>query len=170
VLLLAGVSRHPHRGGHTREVEITARADYTLRALAQLAVAGGGPLTVHQIAEGQGIPAGFLQNILLQLRRRGIVRSQRGADGGYRLARPANEITLAEAFRAVEGPLAGVRGERPETLDYHGPVAPLADVWVALRVSLRDIMERTTVADVAFGPLPDHVVAATAVPGARETR
>jgi len=151
-------------------VEITARADYTLRALAHLAAADGGPLTVGQIAEAQDIPAGFLQNILLQLRRRGIVRSQRGSDGGYRLARPASQITLADAFRAVEGPLAGVRGERPETLIYEGPAAALADVWVAVRVSLRDIMERTTVADVAFGPLPPHVVAAAALPGARETR
>src|ERR1700678_1647807 len=86
---------------HTRPVEITARADYTLRALAHLAAANGGPLTVQQIADAQDIPAGFLQNILLQLRRRGIVRSQRGSDGGYRLARPAAEITLADAFRAV---------------------------------------------------------------------
>lgn len=151
-------------------MEITARADYTLRALAHLAAAGGGPLTVAQIADGQAIPAGFLQNILLQLRRRGIVRSQRGAEGGYRLARPADEITLADAFRAVEGPLAGVRGERPENLDYAGPAASLAEVWVALRVSLREVMERTTVADVAFGPLPDHVIKAASTPGARETR
>jgi Rrf2 family protein len=150
-------------------VEITARAEYTLRALAQLALVGGGPLTVHEIAEAQDIPAGFLQNILLQLRRRGVVRSQRGADGGYRLARPASEITLAEAVRAVEGPLAGVRGERPENLDYHGSAAPLVDVWLAVRVSLRSILEHTTVADVVFGPLPDHVLAAAAAPGARQT-
>jgi Rrf2 family protein len=138
-------------------VEISARADYAVRALAELAGAGGGPLTVADVAAAQNIPTRFLQNILLQLRQRSLVLSQRGAEGGYRLARPAAEISLADVLRAVDGPLAAVRGERPESVHYDGSAAPLAEVWLALRVSMRQVLEEVTLADLVHGPLPAHV-------------
>lgn len=142
---------------HTRVVEISARAEYAVRALAELANAGGGPLTVADMAAAQDIPTRFLQNILLQLRQRGLVLSQRGAEGGYRLARLADAISLADILRAVDGPLAAVRGERPESVRYDGSAAALADVWLALRVSLRQVLEQVSLADLVHGPLPDHV-------------
>ncbi len=138
-------------------MEISARAEYAVRALAELASAGGGPLTVADLAAAQDIPIRFLQNILLQLRQRSVVLSQRGADGGYRLARPAADISLADILRAVDGPLAAVRGERPESVRYDGSAAPLADVWLALRVSLRQVLEEISLADLVHGPLPNHV-------------
>jgi Rrf2 family protein len=147
-------------------VEISAKAEYGIRAVAELAAAGGGPCKVADLAAAQDIPARFLQNILLQLRRRGIVRSQRGADGGYRLARPAGQITLADVLRAVDGPLAGVRGERPDQVHYGGHAAALSDVWVALRVSLRDVLEAITLADLVQGRFPEHVRVALADPDA----
>jgi Rrf2 family protein len=138
-------------------VEISARADYAVRALAELANAGGGPLTVADLAAAQDIPTRFLQNILLQLRQRSLVLSQRGAEGGYRLARPATAISLADILRAADGPLAAVRGERPESVHYKGSAVALADVWLALRVSLRLVLEAVSLADLVEGPLPDHV-------------
>jgi Rrf2 family protein len=138
-------------------VEISARAEYAVRALAELTKAGGGPLTVADVAAAQDIPGRFLQNILLQLRQRSLVVSQRGADGGYRLARPAEAISLADILRAIDGPLAAVRGERPESVRYAGSAAPLADVWLALRVSMRQVLEQVSLADLVHGPLPEHV-------------
>jgi Rrf2 family protein len=138
-------------------VEISARADYAVRALAELTNAGGGPLTVGDLAAAQDIPAGFLQNILLQLRQRGLVLSQRGAEGGYRLARPAAAISVADVLRAVDGPLAAVRGERPESIHYEGSAIPLSEVWLALRVSMRHVIEHVTLEDLVNGPLPAHV-------------
>jgi Rrf2 family protein len=138
-------------------VEISARAEYAVRALAELANAGGGPLTVADVAAAQDIPTRFLQNILLQLRQRSLVLSQRGAEGGYRLARPAAAISVADILRAVDGPLAAVRGERPESVRYDGSAAALADVWLALRVSLRQVLEEVSLAALVQGPLPDHV-------------
>lgn len=139
-------------------MEISAKSEYSIRALAELAAAGGGPCKVGDVAYRQGISPRFLQNLLLQLRRRGLVHSQRGTDGGYRLARPAEAITLADVFRAVDGPLADVRGERPEDLDYPGAAA-LPEVWMAVRVSMRRILEEVTVADVAAGRLPPSLQA-----------
>jgi Rrf2 family protein len=138
-------------------VEISARADYGLRALAELAAAGTESRTVTELAEAQKIPSRFLQNILLQLRRRGLLQSQRGTDGGYRLARPADQITLADVIRALEGPLAGIRGARPETVQYGGHAAAVIDVWLAVRVSMRSVLEHVTLQDVVVGPLPPHV-------------
>ncbi len=138
-------------------MEISARAEYAVRALAELANAGGGPLTVADVAAAQDIPTRFLQNILLQLRQRSLVLSQRGAEGGYRLARPASAITLADILRAIDGPLAAVRGERPESVQYEGSAAPLAEVWLALRVSMRQVLEEITLSDLVNGPLPEHV-------------
>jgi Rrf2 family protein len=138
-------------------VEISARAEYAVRALAELASAGGGPLTVADLAAAQDIPTRFLQNILLQLRQRSLVISQRGAEGGYRLARPAAAISLADILRAIDGPLAAVRGEPPESVRYEGPARPLAEVWLAVRVSMRQVLEKVSLADLVDGPLPDHV-------------
>ncbi|HLH45723.1 MAG TPA: Rrf2 family transcriptional regulator [Acidimicrobiales bacterium] len=147
-------------------MDISARADYGLRALAELAAAGGGPMTVTELAEAQDIPARFLQNILLQLRRRGVLHSQRGTDGGYRLARPPEEITLAEVIRALEGPLAGIRGVRPESVVYEGAAEHVIDVWLAVRVSLRSVLEHVTLDDLARKSLPDPIVALARSPRA----
>jgi Rrf2 family protein len=143
-------------------MRLSAKADYALRAAAELAVADEGiPVKAEQIAAAQKIPPKFLESILLQLRNAGLVRSQRGADGGYWLARPATEITLAEIIRVVEGPLASVRGERPESLSYRGAAEPYGLVWIAVRANLRAILETVTLADVAAGELPAEVVSLT---------
>jgi Rrf2 family protein len=149
-------------------MRVSAKVDYALRAAAELAAAGDGPVKGERISQAQGIPLKFLENILLELRHHGLVQSQRGADGGYWLARPAEEITIAEVIRAVEGPLANVRGARPETLEYEGAAEPLRDVWVAMRANLRAVLESVTLADVAAGELPAEVVAITRDPAAWE--
>ena len=136
-------------------MRVSAKADYALRAAAELAAAEGkGHVKGEQIAHAQGIPPRFLENILLELRHAGLVQSQRGVEGGYWLARPAGEITLAEVIRAVEGPLANVRGTRPEAVEYTGTAEPLRRVWIAVRASLRGVLESVTLADVARGELP----------------
>jgi Rrf2 family protein len=136
-------------------VRISAKVDYALKAAAELAAAeGAGPVKGDQIARAQEIPPKFLENILLELRHAGLVQSQRGAEGGYWLARPAAEITMADVIRAVEGPLANVRGIRPEAVEYRGPAEPLRQVWVAVRASLRGVLESVTLADVARDELP----------------
>jgi len=143
-------------------VRTTAKADYAVRAAVELAaVSTGDPVKAEQIAEAQSIPLNFLENILSELRRAGIVESRRGAAGGYLLARAPEEISLADVIRAVEGPLANVRGMSPDTLEYEGSAEPLRDVWVALRSSVRAVLEQVTLADVAKGELPPHVVELT---------
>lgn len=142
-------------------MRLSARVDYALRAVAELALAAAAPsrtvLTAEQVARAQEIPPKFLESILLQLRRAGVVQAQRGPDGGYWLARPAEEINLAEIIRVIDGPLAHVRGHRPEDLGYQGAAAALQEVWIALRASEREILEAVSVADVATGKLPDRV-------------
>jgi Rrf2 family protein len=140
-------------------VRITAKADYAVRAAVELAAAQGddGPVKGESLARAQGIPKNFLENILTELRRAGIVHTRRGVDGGYRLARPAAEITVADVLRAVEGPLAAVQGIRPNDLEYGGAAERLPEVWVALRSSLRDVLEHVTLADIANGRLPRAV-------------
>jgi Rrf2 family protein len=143
-------------------VRTTAKADYAVRAAVELAAGGAvAPVKAEQISEAQGIPLNFLENILSELRRAGIVESRRGAAGGYLLARPAAEITVADVIRAVEGPLANVRGISPDALEYEGSAARLRDVWVSLRANVRGVLERVTLADVASGDLPAHVVELT---------
>ena len=138
----------------------TAKADYAVRAAVELAAAGD-MVTAEQVARAQGIPANFLENILGDLRRGGIVESRRGQQGGYVLARPAEAISLADVIRAVEGPLANVRGLPPEDLEYEGSAARLRDVWVALRASVRAVLEQVTLAELARGELPESVEALT---------
>ena len=139
-------------------MKVTAKADYAVRAVLELAAADGELVKADRIAAAQGIPRHFLDNILTDLRRAGIVATPRGAEGGSRLARPAKLITLADVMRAIEGPLAAVRDMRPETLSYDGPAERLPEVWIAVRASLRGVLEKVTVADVASGNLPRHIV------------
>ena len=118
----------------------------------------------------QGIPPKFLENILGDLRHAGLVQSRRGAEGGYALARPANAITVADVIRAVEGPLASVRGNRPEDVHYEGSAQALNQVWIAVRASLRAVVETVTLADLAAGRLPAKVVRLAEDPEAWVTR
>jgi Rrf2 family protein len=148
-------------------VKLTARADYAVRAALELATADPGTLVkADRVAEAQDIPRHFLDNVLTDLRRAGLVVTQRGPDGGSRLARPADEITLAQVVRAIEGPLAAVRDVRPEALTYTGPAQRLPEVWIAVRAALRGVLERVTIADVASGHLPAEVELLAAEPDA----
>lgn len=149
-------------------MRISAKVDYAVRAAIELAAAADDDhLTkADAIARAQEIPPKFLENILGDLRQGGLVRSQRGAEGGYRLARPAGEITLADIIRVVEGPMASVRGGRPEDVRYDGSAEPLQRVWIAVRSALRHVAERVTLADLAEGKLPPEVEALTRDPDA----
>ena len=149
---------------------ISAKADYATRALLALAAAGGGPVKGEVLAREQGLPLKFLENTLTSLRHAGVLETQRGSDGGYRLARPADQITIADIMRPLDGPLAEVRGEKPEEAVYGGPAAHLRDVWVAVRAALRDVLEVVTLADVVGGELPGSVRALLDRPGAWERR
>lgn len=148
-------------------MHISAKADYALRAL--LTLAGepeGGPITADSLADRQHLPLKFLENILVDLRRAGMVTSQRGTGGGYRLARPAGAITAADVIRALEGPLAEVRGLRPEVATYEGAAEHLQDVWVAVRAGLRAVLEHVSLADIVAGEFPADVTRLTADPDA----
>jgi Rrf2 family protein len=149
-------------------VRVSAKVDYAIRAAVELASADEGPVKGERIAQAQDIPLKFLENILLELRHHGLVQSQRGVEGGYWLARPAEEITLADVIRAVEGPIANVRGVRPEAVEYAGSAAPLREVWVAVRASMRSVLEEVSLADVAGRTLPRQVAAITNDPEAWE--
>jgi len=139
-------------------VRISARADYAVRACVELAARGGErAVSVDSLAEAQGISATFLERIAADLRRAGLVASVRGAAGGYRLARPADDVTVADVIRAVDGPLVFVRGARPSDLAYDGSAEPLTTLWVALRASVRSVLEAVTLADLAAGTLPPDV-------------
>jgi Rrf2 family protein len=140
--------------------------DYALRAVIELAATGDGPVKGERIAQAQEIPLKFLENILGDLRQAGIVRSQRGVEGGYWLARSADDITMAEVVRAVEGPIANVRGVGPETVEYAGSAEPLREVWIAVRANLRAVLEQVTIADVARSELPASVQELAANPDA----
>jgi Rrf2 family protein len=148
------------------EMHVSARADYAVRALVELAAADGQPLKREQIATAQQIPIKFLGNILLQLRTSGLIKTHRGTDGGYLLTVRPERITLADVIRAVDGPLANVRGEAPETVRYQGASQPLSEVWVAVRASLRQVLEQVTLKDVADNALPAVVRELSAEPNA----
>jgi Rrf2 family protein len=142
---------------HNVGVRVSAKVDYALRAMIELAAAGDGPVKGERIAQAQEIPLKFLENILGDLRHADLVRSQRGVEGGYWLARPADEIAVAEVVRAVEGPIANVRGVRPEQVEYAGSAERLREVWIAVRANLRAVLENVTIADLARGELPATV-------------
>jgi Rrf2 family protein len=139
--------------------------DYALRAMSELAAAGA-PRTVEQLSEVQRIPNKYLESILGELRRTGLLRSQRGPEGGYRLARPADTISIADVIRALDGELANVRGSRPENLAYVGSATALQEVWIALRASERAILEGVTLAHVVTGEMPKPVATLVANPSA----
>ena len=147
-------------------MRVSAKVDYALRATIELAAAGEGPVKGERIAQAQEIPLKFLENILGDLRHAGIVRSQRGVEGGYWLARPAEEITIAEVVRAVEGPIANVRGIGPEQVAYAGSAERLREVWIAVRANLRAVLEHVTIDDLARGELPASVDALARDPDA----
>jgi Rrf2 family protein len=139
-------------------MRVSAKADYAVRAALELAAAGEDtPIAGERIADAQQIPLRFLQSILGELHEARLVFSQHGANGGYWLARPAAEITLAEVIRAVDGPLASVHSQRPEELSYEGPAEPLRQVWLALRTNIRGVLEAVTLADVVAAELPPEV-------------
>jgi Rrf2 family protein len=147
-------------------MRLSARADYALRAAIELAAAKDSHVTAEQLAVAQHIPGKFLETILTHLRRSGLVRSQRGPDGGFWLARPANEISLADIIRAIDGQLLGVRGERPENVTYPGAAEPLQRVWIALRANERAVLETVTLADIVSGKLPEAIQLLTDSPQA----
>jgi Rrf2 family protein len=145
-------------------MRVSAKVDYAVRAAVELAAAESPPVKGDSIAQAQEIPLKFLENILGELRHAGLVRSQRGTEGGYWLARPAGEISIADVIRAVEGPLATVRGASAETLNYGGAAAPLGKLWVAVRANLRAVLETVTLADIARDDLPALVDQITSDP------
>ena len=139
-------------------MRVSTKADYAVRAAIELASAPADqPVKGDAIAAAQEIPLRFLENILAELRQQGLVHSRRGAEGGYWLARAADDITIAEVISSVEGPLASVRGAGPDQLAYRGAAEPLKGVWVALRANIRSVLETVTLADVVAGALPEPV-------------
>jgi Rrf2 family protein len=148
----------PRMGGRIRRMRMSAKAEYAVRAMIQLATVDEGVLVkTDDLARAQAIPPQFLVDILSDLRTDRLVRSHRGREGGYELARPAAEISIADVLRCIDGPLASVRDIGLGDLQYSGPTAALTDVWRALRASMRSVLEKTSLADVASGVLPDHV-------------
>ena len=147
-------------------MRVSAKADYAVRAALELAASDGESVKGELVAEAQGIPLKFLENILQELRHAGLVRSQRGPEGGYRLARPASEISLGDVIRSVDGPLASVRGEAPEDLEYGGSADALQAVWVALRANMRAVLDEVSLDQVAAGKLPAQVERLTKDPEA----
>jgi Rrf2 family protein len=153
-----------------QRVKVTAKADYAVRATLELARVEDGLVKGERIARAQSIPLKFLENILIDLRHAGIVHAQRGAEGGYRLARDPGDVTLGEVIRAVEGPLASVRGEPPEAVSYEGAAENLQTVWIAVRASLRTVLDDITLAEVVDGRLPQRVRRLTEQPDAWSRR
>jgi Rrf2 family protein len=152
-------------------MRISAKADYAVRAAAELASAADDePVKGERIAEAQDIPLQFLEHILLELKHARLVRARRGARGGYWLAKPPEEIRLADVIRAVEGPLANIQDLAPESTKYPGNSERLSEVWIAVRASLRRVLERVTVADLRDGKLPPEVLELTEDEGAWVTR
>jgi len=138
-------------------MRVSAKADYAVRAAAELAAAEEGPVKGERLAEAQDIPLQFLEHILLEMKHAGIIRARRGAKGGYWLARPADDVTIADVVRAVEGPIANVQSAPPETIHYRGNAEHLSEVWIAVRANLRAVLEQVTLADLVSGKMPPVV-------------
>jgi Rrf2 family protein len=151
-------------------MRVSAKADYAVRAAAELAAAEEGPIKGERLADAQDIPLQFLEHILLELKHQGIVRARRGAKGGYWLAKPADEVTVAEIVRAVEGPIAHVQSTPPEAIEYSGNAAQLQEVWIAVRANIRAVLEQVTLADLVSGELPASVKDLAASPDAWAAR
>ena len=167
-------NRAPVRDCLDVPVHVSAKVDYAVRALLELATVARTDdkalVKGETIAAAQDIPMKFLEAILRDLRNDGIIASKRGVDGGYRLDRPADRITVADVVRSLEGPLAAVRGERPEDVDYGGAATHLRDLWIAARVSIRDVLERVTLDDLLDGEFNVAIQALLKAPGAWERR
>lgn len=156
-------------------MRVSAKVDYAVRASIELAAAQAGdeperPVKAEALARAQDIPVKFLENILQGLRQAGLVDSRRGPEGGHLLARPAADISLADVIRAIDGPIVGVSGRRPEEVEFRGAAAPMQEVWIALRASVRRVLEEVSLADIASGDVPEHVSRLTGDPGAWEKR
>lgn len=149
-------------------MRITAKEDYAVRAMLELALAHEQPLKREEIAQAQAIPTAFLQNILMELRHAELVEAQRGRDGGFRLGRAPAEISLADIIRAVSGPLATIRGSRPQSLDYKPSADALRETWIALRANIRDVLEHVTLADLSAQKLPASIRKLAEKPANRE--
>jgi len=147
-------------------MRVSAKADYAVRAAAELAAADEGPVKGERLAEAQEIPLQFLEHILLEMKHAGIVRARRGAKGGYWLGRPADSITIADVVRAVEGPIAHVQSDPPESIEYRGNAEHLQEVWIAVRANLRAVLEHVTLADLVSGEMPTLVEELAAEPDA----
>jgi len=152
-------------------VRVSAKADYAVRAMIELAAGSeDSPIKGEVVSQTQDIPLRFLENILSELRHAGLVQSRRGTDGGYWLAKPADSISVADIIRGVEGPLATVRGEPADELEYADDAKPLQEVWIALRAHIREILETVTLADVVGGRLPEPVSTIAGKPDVWKTR
>jgi Rrf2 family protein len=147
-------------------MRVSAKADYALRGVLEIAAARNPPVKRDEIAAAQRIPVKFLETILGELKHAGIIASQRGADGGYSLAKDAAQVTVADVIRVIDGPLAHIRDTRPESLDYGGVAAPLKDVFIALRAHMREVLESVTLADLVAGELPEQITSALEKPEA----
>jgi Rrf2 family protein len=155
---------------HDGDVQISARGDYAVRAALSLASAYPSLLSTQVIAQQQAMPRKFLEAVLADLRRAGIVRAQRGPEGGYTLARPPQEVTVGAILRAADGPLAGVRGLRPEETQYEGAAENLPRLWVAVRAAVREVVDEVSLAELVSGRMPAHVRKLTTRPDAWESR
>jgi Rrf2 family protein len=151
-------------------MQISAKTDYAVRAVLSLAAHAPDLISAGVVVDEQNLPPKFIEGILGELRRAGLVRTQRGVCGGYCLGRPATEITLGAVLRAVDGPLAEVHGKRPDETSYSGVAVHLRDVWIAVRASLREVLDETTVAQVLSGDLPPHVRILVDAPGSWHPR
>ena len=151
-------------------MQVNARVDYALRAVVHIATAGGETVTKRELADSQDIPARFLENILVQLVRTGILKVTRGSFGGYSLGQPAGAISVADVVRAIDGPLAGVRGQPPEQVEYPDSTRQIQAVWVALRASMRSVLEQTSIETLASGDLSTVAIDLLGSPGAWERR
>jgi Rrf2 family protein len=149
-------------------MRVSAKADYALRGILEIAAAPQPPVKRDEIARAQKIPVKFLETILGELKHAGIVASQRGAEGGYSMAKDPGEVTVADVIRVIDGPLAHIRDTRPESLDYQGVAGPLKDVFIALRARMREVLESVTLADLVAGELPEEITSALSRPEAFE--
>jgi Rrf2 family protein len=151
-------------------VQISARGDYAVRAALSLASSYPELMSAQAVAEDQGMPKKFLEAVLADLRRAGVVRAQRGAEGGYTLSQPPRDITVGQILRAVDGPLAGVRGLRPEETRYEGAAQNLPNLWVAVRAAVREVVDEVSLAELVSGRMPAHVRKLTTLPDAWQPR
>jgi Rrf2 family protein len=156
--------------GENVGVRVSAKADYAVRAVVELARSPGVSVTAEVIAARQEIPMPFLHKILHELRVGGVITSQRGPEGGHRLAREAALITVADVLRTIEGPLAAIRGEAPEALHYVESAEAVQLVWIALRTNMRHVLEGVTFADLAAGELPESIAGLAREPQSWITR